>query len=420
MKLLVKTSLYYLIFGIPVLLIAAVVGYFMLATAVKGNNHDLLKLRKKQIEKQLNKNDSTAFQSNIFYDEVIITPTTISGKTKNIYSDTLMVDPEDGDTDLKAMLTTIIKTKHGNYLVKIWLSTVDNDELVSTILTWLAIILVLIFIVFFYINWYVSRTLWKPFYRIVEVLNSFRSSDKEKPELQNSSITEFKELNNSVNGMMEKMMSDFNNQKQFTENASHEMQTPLAIIKNKIELLIQSENLSKAESEIISSVDNAADKLSRLNKSLLLLSKIENRQFNQEDNISLNEIIEESLIQFEDLIAEKNITVKKNIRESVTLRINPDLCMVLVNNLLQNAIRHNIQNGVIEINLNEKEFSISNSGLPLAVERNKIFERFQKNPASVESTGLGLSIAKEIAEASRLSLKYHFESEKHFFIISLI
>ena len=218
MKLLAKTSLYYLIFGIPVLLIAAAIGYFMLATAVTGNNHDMLKLRKKQIEKYLNENDSAVFHIRTFYDETFITPVGDVGKIKNSYSDTLIVDKEDGDGDTKSMLTCVIKTKHGNYLVKIWLGTVDNDELVHTMLTWLAVILVLLFLVFFCINWYVSRTLWKPFYQTVEVLQSFRASDKKNPALQNSSITEFSELNNSAMSMMQKMQADFKNQKQFTEN----------------------------------------------------------------------------------------------------------------------------------------------------------------------------------------------------------
>ena len=417
MKLLAKTSLYYLIFGIPVLLIAAAVGYFMLATAVTGNNHDMLKLRKKQIEKYLNENDSAVFHISTFYDETFITPVGDVGKIKNSYSDTLIVDKEDGDGDTKSMLTCVIKTKHGNYLVKIWLGTVDNDELVHTMLTWLAVILVLLFLVFFCINWYVSRTLWKPFYQTVEVLQSFRASDKKNPALQNSSITEFSELNNSAMSMMQKMQADFKNQKQFTENASHEMQTPLAVIRNKIELLVQSENLNKTESELILSIDDAASKLSRLNKSLLLLSKIENRQFAEQDNVSLTNIIDESLLLFEEHIAEKNITVAKNIIYNKVLRINPDLCMVLVNNLLQNAIRHNLQNGVVEINLDEKKLAVINTGNPLPINADKIFERFQKNPASPESTGLGLAIAKEIAEASNFSLQYKYVTNKHVFEI---
>ena len=322
-----------------------------------------------------------------------------------------------GSIESKSMLTSVIKSTHGNYLVKIWLSTVDNDELVHTMLTWLAVILVLLFLVFFCINWYVSRTLWKPFYQTVEVLQSFRASDKQKPALQNSSITEFSELNNSAMGMMQKMQTDFKNQKQFTENASHEMQTPLAVIRNKIELLVQSENLNKTESELILSIDDAASKLSRLNKSLLLLSKIENRQFAEQDNVSLTNIIDESLALFEEHIAEKNITIAKNIIYNKVLRINPDLCMVLVNNLLQNAIRHNIQNGVVEINLDEKKLAVINTGNPLPINADKIFERFQKNPASPESTGLGLAIAKEIAEASDFSLHYKYVPNKHVFEI---
>ena len=215
--------------------------------------------------------------------------------------------------------------------------------------------------------------------------------------------------------MIDKMMQDFIFQKQFTENASHEMQTPLAVIRNKIELLIQSENLNKTESDLILSINDAVSKLSRLNKSLLLLAKIENHQFKGEADISLVKIIDESLLLFEDHLAEKNIKVIKAYHDNIKLFINPDLCMVFVNNLMQNAIRHNTQNGSIEILLDKNHFSISNTGKALAIDPSKIFQRFQKDPGSIDSTGLGLAIAKEIAVASGLTFEYDYWDLKHNF-----
>ena len=416
MKLLTKTSLYYLLFGIPVLLIATVSGYFILLSAVNDNNEELLLLRKKQIENYLNQNGSLSHIST-FYDETSIVPISEVKNKADVFCDTLISDPEDGHLNPKSMLITEIKTKQKNYLAKIWLSTVDNDELVTLFLTWFLVLMVLIIIVFFTINWYVSKIVWKPFYNIVAVLNTFSASDKLNHELEKTNITEFNDMNNSVSSMIQKMKLDFKNQKKFTENASHEMQTPLAIIKNKIELLIQSKDLKETDLGIILSIDEAAAKLVGLNKSLLLLSKIENQQFEKQENVSLNKIIEESLELFDENIKEKEITILKKNWNTINLNINPYLCSILINNLLQNAVRHNFKKGFIEIDISQNKFSISNSGKAISIDNSIIFERFQKISNLDESTGLGLAIVKEIITSNKYSIHYKYKVNKHVFEI---
>lgn len=418
MKLLAKTSFYYILFSIPALLIATAIGYFMLATAIKENNKDFFKKQKAQVKKYIEQNDTLSLQVMIQNGEAGITSINTNSKIKNIYSDTLLYDNFEKELVDVHMLTTVLKTQNGNYLLKLWRSTLDTEELARGMMVMLAIILIFFLMIFFAVNWWVSRTLWKPFYSTIQSLQNFRASDKEKPTLQNTVIIEFSELNVTVSAMMDKLISDFNSQKQFTENASHEMQTPLAVIKSKIELLIQSDKLGEKEHDLIIGIDDASAKLARLNQSLLLLTKIENRQWKTEENISLNKIINDSLGQFEEHIEAKKITVTKIFSEDVILCINPDLCFILVSNLLQNAIRHNIHNGFIEINLQEKQLAISNTGQPLPMDASKIFKRFQKNSSSPESLGLGLAIAKEISDASGLMLQYKYELNNHRFILS--
>jgi signal transduction histidine kinase len=275
----------------------------------------------------------------------------------------------------------------------------------------------MLFLIFFFINWWVTRTLWKPFYQTVESLKSFRANSDERPSFQTTAIKEFSELNKSVQAMMDKMIADFNSQKQFTENASHEMQTPLAVIRTKMDLLIQSENLGKKETDLILSIDDACTKLGRLNKSLLLLTKIENRQFKESEKVWLNGVLKNALELFSEHIAFKNIHLTIDIDDDVFISINPDLSFMLISNLMQNAIRHNFKDGEVKIKLNKERLSISNTSCALPIISSKLFERFQKSSTSTDSLGLGLAIAKEIADASNLLLEYKYESNRHKFSV---
>lgn len=419
MKLFAKTSLYYLILSIPVLVIAGVVCFYLITAEVKESNNELLLNRKAQIEKYLNENDTISLQIITKSGEANITAVDQSAKVQNDFRDTLIFDVKENEAAPNQLLIATVKTAHGNFVIRAWRSTIEFDELFDGIATALFLILLLLLLIFFLINWWVTRTLWQPFYQTVAALKSFRASENEKPILLTPSVKEFTELNKSVTAMMDKMIADFKSQKQFTENASHEMQTPLAVIRTKIDLLIQSENIGETETNLILAIDDASSKLSRLNKALLLLTKIENRQFKKVENVSLNKVLNDSLELFNEHLEAKKITVTKIITSEVSTRINPDLCFVLINNILQNAIRHNIQNGFIEIKLEAERLTISNTGQPIAMDASKLFERFQKNSTSTDSLGLGLAIAKEIADASNIGLAYKYELNYHHFILFL-
>ncbi len=418
MKLLAKTSLYYLLLSIPVLVIAGWVCYVMITAEVRDSNNELLIKRKSQVERYIESNDTVSLHMISAGGEGWITAVEESLETKPVFSDTLIFDSAEQELASNRMLSASAKINNKSYTIRLWRSTLEFDELIEGIITSLIFIFIFLFLIFFLINWLVSRSLWKPFYKTIESLQSFRASDKVKTELALAKTKEFRDLNLSVNAMMDKMIADFKSQKEFTENASHEMQTPLAVIKAKIELLIQSEKLGEKETDLILGIEEACSKLARLNKSLLLLTKIENRQFVAQADVSLNKIIDEALSQYEEYLDAKKIELIKIFETEKYLHINHDLCEVLINNLIQNAIRHNIQNGSIEICLNNKQLSIINSGESKALNEIQIFDRFQKNNSSAESLGLGLAIAKEIAEGSGLSLKYHFVSDKHSFILN--
>jgi signal transduction histidine kinase len=418
MKLLHKTSLYYLFYVIPAMTLAGFASYFIINNKVKESNDELLLKRKSQIESYIANRDTAIINLIRFEDEANIVGVNRPMGQVDIFSDTTIFDAKENEYDPYRLLTSTVSNQHGTYIIRVWRSAIEFEELVSGIATSLSVVLIILFGLFLTINWWVSHTLWKPFYSTIDNLQKFRVQEKNIPNVEDSSIKEFSDLNVSVSTMMQKMLTDFASQKQFAENASHEMQTPLAIIKSKIDLLIQSDRLEKKETDLILSIDDATAKLSRLSKSLLLLTKIENRQFEVVENVLLNKVVDDSLRMLEEQIEAKSITLTKNFTKEVNLTINPDLCYVLVNNLLQNAIRHNNQGGSIEILLNEQQLIASNTGLTATLDTDSLFNRFHKNSFAKESLGLGLAIAKEIADVSSLSLSYKYESDKHYFIIA--
>lgn len=417
MKLLVKTSLYYLILSIPVLIIAGGISYFIISSEVKTSNNELLLKRKLKIENYIQLGDSISWRFITQSGEATVLSMQNMQQSQDIFSDTLIFDSTENELAPNSLLTSISNIGNKTYFVRIWRSTIEFDELVEGIITGMVFIYIFLLVVFIGINWWVSRSLWKPFYQILESLKAFRPNSKQSPEILSTSIREFKALNQSVSEMMDKMIADFKRQKQFTENASHEMQTPLAIIKAKIDLLIQSDKLTENETDLIVEIENSCTKLSRLNKSLLLLTKIENRQFVTEEVVSINKVLDDSIALFKDDFDSKHIKLTKVIESEKFIRINPDLCSVLVNNLIQNAIRHNKEKGNIEILLTDEKLFISNTGALVALDETKIFDRFQKNVSSHDSLGLGLAIVKEIADINGLEVIYSYTSNTHSFSI---
>jgi signal transduction histidine kinase len=227
--------------------------------------------------------------------------------------------------------------------------------------------------------------------------------------LVGSKVDEFNELNTSVIKMADRVTNEFNSLKSFTENASHEMQTPLAVINSKLDLLIQHSNESQAEQ--LQAIYDSVSRLNKLNRTLLLLTKIDNRLYPMAEEITIKKLLEQKLQQLEDLIQSREITVTTHL-ENVSLHMNYDLADILLNNLLNNAIKHNIKGGTIECTLSNDHLFITNTGLANSFDDADIFERFQKGAHS-DGTGLGLAVVKQICVASNFSISYKYEFNLH-------
>lgn len=251
-------------------------------------------------------------------------------------------------------------------------------------------------------------------YQIFETLEEFDVDEPRKVKFDESPFPIFNELNEYLIELIERIRGNYQANKQFTQNASHELQTPLAIIKGHVELLLQSPRIAEKEMESLAAVLQNTNRLSKLNSALILLSKIEHQRFSDTEKVSFQKVLEEILKNFNDLISIQEIQIEKNYVGKFKVEMSDTLAEILIANLVQNAIRHNIEeDGLIKVEINKEAFIISNLGLPPKISTEALFRRFRRDSEVEESLGLGLSIVKRICEQSDLEVKYNYENGFH-------
>ncbi len=268
-----------------------------------------------------------------------------------------------------------------------------------------------------FLNRRLSKSVWKPFRETLDQLKTFSLNNQTKIEFSKTDVSEFDELNQSLTKLIEHNVSVYKTQKEFTENASHELQTPLAILKNKLDILLQNQDLTEKQYQIAEEMNRALSRSSRINKNLLLLAKIDNKQFDSE-TFHLDKVLNQSLEILQEHFEQKNISVKTEISDNVKVNGNIGLTEVLINNLILNAIRHTSINGSILIRLSQSEFEVSNSGTG-KLNGDLLFKRFSRFSKDNNGSGLGLAIVQEICKSQNWTIDYRFENYNHIFSVKL-
>ncbi len=263
------------------------------------------------------------------------------------------------------------------------------------------------------LNYLISKRLWSPFYRSVEKADSFDILADKPLDLPQTNIIEFQQLNRVFERMAQKMRSDYLNLKEFNENVSHEIQTPLAVIRSKTELLMQGKNMRKESIALIKSINEATNKLFKLNQGLLLISKIENQYYHETKEVSLRDIVSICLDNYREIMQLKNISVDLEATSGAMVKMNEVLAEVLVSNLISNAVRYNVDNGFIKCHIDERQVIISNSGMPLNCDPELLFKRFNKGNDNPQSVGLGLSIVRKITDSYSMLIVYSSSGNNH-------
>lgn len=417
MKLISKTLLYYLLISLPLLVVAGLLSYFLIKAELRDGTDETLTSEKANAEKLIRsvKASNTIYLSS---DSLSNIKLYTGSKLKEGFIDTLVFNQEENENISARMLRSYYFVNESNYQITLVKTTMEQEELLEGILTTFALIVGFLIVAFVIVNWLLSKTIWKPFYRTLSQLNKYEIKNHEHHHFYPEKTIEFNQLNDVLNKMMDKIYSDYVQQKEFTENASHEMQTPLAVVKANLSLLMQSPNLKEDEMNRLQTIENTIKKLTSLNKALILLSKIENNQFDEGETVSLNATTKRITDNFAEVIQSKNINLNLKLDDDVSVKMNSALAEILITNLLQNSIRHNKEDGEISIELKGNHLIISNTGMPLNIPEEQLFMRFKKNDASKESLGLGLAIVKSICKSNNINIGYTFQNNFHIFTLN--
>jgi signal transduction histidine kinase len=330
------------------------------------------------------------------------------------FSTLTLYDEEEKENELSRQLIFPVQVNGEFYAASVTKSQEATEEMIGLILLITLGLVVLLSVLLFFANRFLVKRLWKPFRT---TLTSIRNFDLDAPspiKTEKTSIHEFNELNESINMMTEKVVKDYVSLKHFTDHASHEMQTPLAVVNSKLDILIQDPALSEKNLQHLQSIYDAVDKMSKLSQSLLLLTKIDNKQFYEIQSVNVHSVVKNKLQELGEWIQEKHLVITNWVND-LDITMNQQLADTLISNLVINAIRHSAPQSRILLQSGKKNFTISNPGVN-ALDRDHIFDRFWRSEHS-EGTGLGLAIVKRICDQYDFSLEYEFKEGKHCFIV---
>ncbi len=334
------------------------------------------------------------------------------------YKDSMVYIVAKRETEPARILTTIFKDKQERYFqLEVSVPTIEKKDLRESIFYLIISLYAILLLTLLLINVFVFRKSTKPLYKLLEWLsNNKLGSGSTGPQIE-TDTTEFHELNEAVARYARHSEELFEQQKQFIGNASHEIQTPIAVCLGRIEMLMEDENLSENHIQELDKVHSTLEYVSKLNRSLLLLSKIDNNQFQEAEEVDFNTLLKESAEVFDEIYSHKGIRIEQNISGRFTACMNPTLAGILVNNLLKNACAHNAEGGTVTIRCSKESITVSNTAKGDPLNTSLIFERFYKGENKEGSTGLGLAIVDTICRHSNLKIEYSFSGGFHNFSI---
>lgn len=327
-----------------------------------------------------------------------------------------ILNPKENEIEPVRLLVFSVSAGGKAYIVNVYKSEIETEDLLKLIILVTVAMIAFILLFNYLINRRLINRIWQPFYHTIDKIRDYQVAAQHPLSLSKEPIDEINLLNESLNSMTQRIHQDYSALRSFTENASHEMQTPLAVIRTKVESLLQDAEGKPQNVQQLLVIEDATLKLSRLHQSLLLLTKLGNRQFPLNETVNLTSIIENKLEERQELFASKKLTVTKHL-ETVLFSFHHHLAEIMVSNLLNNAIRYTPDSGEINIQLTYELLTISNTAANGSLQTDKVFERFYKAENTQEGTGLGLAIIKEICNCAGFRIVYDFIGRKHQFTI---
>lgn len=416
-KLLNKTLNYYFFYALSILLVVGPVFYItsdIFFDYEADEDLSVLKNNFFRFTKDRLKADEIKLWNSYNHDQKI---EKFNGINKDTLFDRSFYDALNKDNEPFRVLQSPLEIEGKRYTFSTRINMIGKENLLVSTVSLFIILLLLLILGFFVIIKIISNKIWKPFYKTLGLIEQFEIDKNFNSKLPFSSIEEFNRLNNALNKLIERNTLIYKSQKEFIENAAHELQTPIAIFKGKLETLLQYPDITKEQFTILDNLNDTTNRLNRLNKNLLLLSKIESKQYNIPENVLLDEVIKNQMDFFKEQAIAKNIHINTVLEPNCLVKANLFLSEIMIKNLFLNAINHNVKNGSITIQLDKDTLVFSNTGKPEPLQTDKLFERFSKVDPSSKGNGLGLSIIKKIAENNDWEIHYYFKNELHVFEI---
>lgn len=303
------------------------------------------------------------------------------------------------------------------YILMSRIAMIEDDDLARTLVGQYGILFIVLFVCMFVVLRAISKRLWRPFYDSLSKVENFDIDKGNTPQFEQTDTIEYNRLNTILHNLISNNLKAYNQQKEFVQNASHELQTPLAVFQSKLDVFLQEPNLSEEQVETIHSLYDILSRLTRLNKNLLLLARLDNNQFKETEEIDFNRLLYKQLGNLTDLAESNGIAISADIGGHTILSANKILLESLINNLIVNAIRHNTEaaDAWIIIRVDTNSFIIENTGEKTALDTDKIFRRFSRTSENKKGNGLGLSITYQICKLHNWQIKYQYIDNMHRF-----
>ncbi len=404
-----------LFFTVLIIIITGVVYYYTISYILNGQVDQDLVVEENEIFDYAKLNNKLP---QVFKSEDLKITFTPAGNTpiNREFSDLKIFNEREKERESARSLQSTVVVNGIRYRITIIESKVETEDLIRAIfLITLCITLVLI-ISLMAINRILIRNLWQPFYQMLKQITLFNLADKNTITGLETNIDEFKEMNREITAMSLRVRRDYQELKNFVENASHELMTPIAVINSKMDTLVQDGLITERQGVLVGEVYQTLTRMKRLNKSMLLLSRIESRLISEQHELNLRKMLGSTIAAFQELFTIKRISVTTDLKDAGIV-MNRDLLEILLSNLLGNAVNHNHENGKITVSLQPGLLSVANTGNSTALETEIIFQRFNKS-ADSEGSGLGLTLIKEICELYSYKLTYRFHDGMHCFAVS--
>lgn len=412
MKLLTKTTLYFITLSLVVFFVGGIGLYRIMQNLIEKEVNADLYNRIHFIFNELSQVDTlqnARFITTEPIDIKKITPHQMDSPFQ--LSDTVLYNKIRNAYMPYRSLKTIVKSGNSYYQIRIYKSLITSNYLIEKVALIIMLMLLLYIALTYFLNRYILGKVWADFFNSLKTMQEFSLEDPKRKPFEASEVIEFNELNHVLEEMTTKLINDYEGVKEFTGNVFHEVQTPLSVVKNKTELLFQELNTEK-QFELAGAIFSATNRLSDIIKSLGLLARIDKNQFSRKEAIDFPRLINKNLKLYNLMIESNKIVVEKTFDGQPKKVMDPALADILINNLIKNAVRHNLEGGFIQLVLSENKLRISNSGNKPNLPTHELFEQFTQS-SSQGFMGIGLAIVQKIVHHYKMKIRYDYLDNVH-------